>query len=288
MKTYDIGLDIKRIMAILDLSIEEFASNVGLSRVTIYDLLNNKTNYSKEVLEKIYSFAYKERINLNRSKELLFSDNKDNSLLLFHGARGDIIGDIDTHHSIAPNDFGDGFYVGETLLQAASWVANHKESSVYPMYFKDDQNLQKMVFKADLDWLYAVLYYRNAFKDYEPTKDITELIGKIEATDIIIAPIADNEMFKIIDSFARLEITDEACIHAISATNLGIQYVFKSDKACKHLNVLDRLYLCEKEKEDYISQNNIMSMDGVNKARLALVEYRRKGKYFDEIFARKR
>ena len=288
MKTYNIGLDIKRIMAILELSIEEFSSNVDLSRVTIYELLNNTTKPSAEVLEKIYSFAYKERINLNRSKELLFSDNKEDCLLLFHGARGSIEGEIDTHHSVPPNDFGDGFYTGETLLQAASWVANYKESSVYPMYFKDNKSLKKIVFKTDLDWLYAVLYYRNAFKYYEPTKNITDLIDKIENSDLIIAPIADNEMFKIIDSFARLEITDEACIHAISATNLGIQYIFKSDIACNHLKVLDRLYLCNKEKQDYIKEKETMSMDGINKARLALVEYRRKGKYFDEIFARKR
>ena len=274
-------------MAILELSIEEFASNVGLSRVTIYDLLEEKTKPSKDILEKIYSFAYKEKINLNRSKELLFFDNKKDDLLLFHGARGEIEGEIDTHHSVPPNDFGDAFYTGETLLQAASWVANYQEPSVYLMYFKNDTKLKKMTFSADSDWLYAVLYYRNAFKDFEPTESIKQLIDKIEHTDIIVAPIADNEMFKIIDSFGRSEITDEACIHAISATNLGIQYVFKSDKACKYLDVLDRLYLCEKEKSDYLKQKDVLSQDGVNKARLAIVEYRRKGKYFDEIFKRK-
>lgn len=45
-------------------------------------------------------------------------------------------------------------------------------------------------------------------------------------------------MFRIIDSFIEGEITDEQCIHCLAATNLGLQYVFKtkkcleSDKSC--------------------------------------------------------
>ena len=55
-------------------------------------------------------------------------------------------------------------------------------------------------------------------------------------------------MYDILAMFKRGEITDEACIRSLSCSNLGYQYVLKSDKAFKYLECIVRLYLCEKEK----------------------------------------
>ena len=286
VKTFDIGLDIKRFIELFELSQEEYAGEVGLSRMQIYRLINSIDRPSKETLEKIYGYAYKQGVSINKSKESLFIDNKKDRVLLFHGATSDIIGDVDTKHSVPPNDFGDGFYLGETLNQAATWVANSNNASVYSFYL-NKKNYKTAKFYVDREWLYAILYYRNAFKNFELTEEVLDIIKKVEEADIVIAPIADNQMYQTIDSFARNEITDEACIHALSATNLGLQYVLKNDNVCKELTFIDRLYLCQREKDDYLSLRNIMSKEGIEKARLSLFEYRREGKYFDEIFKRK-
>ena len=66
-----------------------------------------------------------------------------------------------------------------------------------------------------------------------------------------------------------------------------MQYVFKSDKACQKLEFIDRLYLCREEKDHYKKIKEGLDAEGVTKARLAITEYRREGKYFDEIFKRK-
>ena len=67
--------------------------------------------------------------------------------------------------------------------------------------------------------------------------------------DVIIAPIADNRMFDIINEFVENEITDEQCRHALAATNLGYQYVLKTVKAVDSISYLQEMYVCNKEKE---------------------------------------
>ena len=50
---------------------------------------------------------------LKSIREILGIDKK----LLFHGAKSVIDGDIDVHHGINNNDFGQGFYTGESYEQ---------------------------------------------------------------------------------------------------------------------------------------------------------------------------
>lgn len=269
---------------------EELANSVGVSRVFLDQLLNGQVGYSNQSLEKFYTYFYNNeyRFDLNRTKEMMYKDDAGERILLFHGAKTAIEGDIDNNHSYLPKDFGSAFYVGESLEQAATWVCNFQNSSVYAFYLKKNNKLKVLNLKANRDWLYIVMYYRNAFKDYEINEAIKTLVKKVENSDLIIAPIADNEMFRTIDSFSRGEITDEACLHAVTATNLGVQYVFKSKKACDMLEVIDRLYLCEKERNKYSELKSELSNEGIQKARMALIKYRREGKYFDELFKRKR
>lgn len=55
-------------------------------------------------------------------------------------------------------------------------------------------------------------------------------------------------MFEIIDSFIDGEITDIQCQHCLSATNLGMQYVFVSEKALSQITLLERCYLTDLAK----------------------------------------
>lgn len=290
MKNYNLLSDINLMMDFFRISTEELAENVGVSRAFVNHLVKGECGYTEQSMEKFYSYFFNNeyRFDLNKTKEMIYKDDANGRLLLFHGAKDNIDGEIDNKHSSLPKDFGAAFYAGESLRQAATWVCNFKNSSVYAFYLKKDSNLKILELNANRDWLYIVMYYRNAFKDYEINNVIRSLINKVEESDLIIAPIADNEMFKTIDSFSRSEITDEACLHALAATNLGKQYVFKSMKACQRLEEIDRMYLCEKEKEHYLSLKNDLSNEGIQKARLALIKYRREGSYFDELFKRKR
>lgn len=94
----------------------------------------------------------------------------------------------------------------------------------------------------------ATAYYRGWLDDYKDSSLIKKLISKLSDYDVIIGPIADNRMFDIIAEFVGNEITDEQCRHALAATNLGFQYVLKTNKALMNIELLKEMFVCQKEK----------------------------------------
>lgn len=287
MKNYNFPNDIKLIRKCFNMSQEQFAKEVGLSRSNIARYEADQIKPSIESLEKIYNFSFSHGFNLNKSKSMIYEDDKGKNVILYHGAKQEIEGNPDTKHSIPPNDFGDGFYLGQTLEQANTWVCSIEKSSTYCFYFCDKQ-MKKMEFDVDFNWLYAILYYRGELLEYNLPDFLIKLINDVNETDYLIAPIADNQMYDTIEEFINGRITDVACLHALRANNLGYQYVLKSETACKELRAIDRFYLCEEERKNYLALKNVNALVGKNKTSLAITKYRREGKYFDEIFTQKR
>ena len=101
--------------------------------------------------------------------------------------------------------------------------------------------------------------------------------------DYIIAPIADNRMFQIINSFIAGELTDEQCKHCLAATNLGMQYIFISEKAASQVKIMERCYISANEREYYKDIRLDESKLGDDKVKLAKRQYRGQGRYIDEI-----
>ena len=284
MKTFDIEKDIKTIRKLFNLNQSQFAKELGLSRSNIARYESESIFPHDSALERIYSYPYKHGFYLNKAKEMLFLDNKEDNLLLFHGAKYELKEKIDCQHLKGTKDFGAGFYLGDNFDSSASWVCDYQSGSVYAFYFKNHQYLKYKEFDVNKEWMYAILYFRGMFKEYVPSKEILELIEQINNVDYIIAPIADNQMYDTLTAFTLKQITDEQCLHALSANNLGKQFVIKTQKALDNLILIERMYLCEEEKENYLNNKDIISNQGRNKALLSIEEYRRKGKYIDEIF----
>ena len=90
-------------------------------------------------------------------------------------------------------------------------------------------------------------------------------------------------MFEIIDSFIDGEITDVQCQHCLSATNLGNQYVFVTDKALSQLRILRHCYLAPDEKKYYLSYKREESRIGNDKVKIARKQYRGQGEYIEDI-----
>lgn len=287
MKSFDVKKDIKTIRKIFNLTQTELAKEIGLSRSNIARYESEEIFPHESALEKIYSYPYKHDFHLNKAKEMLFLDEAKDDLLLFHGAKYEIKEEIDYKHLNGRKDFGAGFYLGENFDSSASWICEYRSGSIYSFYLKNREKLNYIEFKVDRNWMYAILYYRGMFEEYIPSKEVIELIEQINNADYIIAPIADNQMYDTLTSFSLKEITDEQCLHALSANNLGKQFVIKSEKAIDNLMLIERMFLCEKEKEHYLNNKNILSNEGRNKAYLAIEAYRRKGKYIDEIFKKR-
>lgn len=205
-----------------------------------------------------------------------------NAKLLFHGAKSEINGEIDVHYGRQNNDFGQGFYTGETYEQAISFVSGFDHSSVYYLNF-DDKNLKCKRYEVNQEWMMTIAYYRGTLEEYKTHPKIKALVKQSRECDYVIAPIADNRMFQIINSFIAGELTDEQCKHCLAATNLGMQYIFISEKAASQAKLIERCYISDNEREYYKNIRFEESKLGDDKVKLAKRQYRGQGLYIDEI-----
>lgn len=280
---YNFSEDLKAIREILDLSQSELAEQIGVQQVTISRNELGETEPSNKLLESAYSYAYKRKIKINKLKEMLWKEDLGTKeKLLFHGAKNEINGEIDVHHGRENNDFGQGFYTGESYEQAISFVSGFQNSSVYYLSF-NDENLKGKRYEVNQEWMMTIAYYRGTLDEYRNHPTIKALVKASRNCDYIIAPIADNRMFQIINSFIAGELTDEQCKHCLAATNLGMQYIFISEKAVSQVKILERCYISNNEREYYKNTRLEESRLGDNKVKLAKRQYRGKGCYIDEI-----
>lgn len=277
--------DISIICGVLQLSEAEFAKKLGVSIETIDNWKKGINEPSAANLEKFYSFAYSSEINLNNVYEQLFKEEKetDGQVVLFHGAKKDFSLPIDfLSNSKATNDFGVGFYLGETFEQAANYISVLNRNFVY-CFCLNTKKLKIYKFGVDTEWMIAIAYHRGWLENYKNSPLVEKIVGKLSSYDIIIAPIADNRMFDIIAEFVEGEITDEQCKHALSATNLGFQYVLKTGKALGSIELLREMYVCEKEKSRCLGNRMLLAENGSQKVKIARIKYKNQGHYIEEI-----
>ena len=276
--------DIAAVKELLGISSDEFAKRMGVSRVTLSNWLSGKSGISEINTTAFYDFAFNAGIRLNKIKEQLYKEelSEKGHTALFHGSKNGIEGEIELTKSKKSNDFGVGFYCGESLEQSAMFVAGFPASSLYIFDF-DTKGLKRRVFGVSNEWMLVIAYFRNRLGGFASSKIIRSLLDSIRDADYIVAPIADNRMFEIIDSFIDGEITDQQCQHSLSATNLGNQYVLVSEKALKHLSVLEKCFLAQPEKEFYLDSRKESVAVNLDKVRMARRQYRGKGKYIEEL-----
>ncbi len=274
--------DCKTIREYFGLTQEELAGQIGTTRVSIARLENDSNAPSMALLEAVYSFAFDNGMDPNKNHADIMEDDRGDKVLLFHGSKNVIREPISFLHSKGTNDFGIGFYAGETYSQAATFISTFRSNYVYALYL-DLKGLKIYELSADKEWMLAISYFRGRIKDYEDHPMIQKIIKRIKECDVIIAPIADNSMYETLNEFSAGEITDEQTRHAIRANYLGRQYVFLSEKAISSIKDLTEMYVSESEKNHYKKMRMEQLEASKNKTELAKINFRRKGKYIDEL-----
>lgn len=259
----------------------ELSEKTKVSRSTFSEI-SRTGKAENEVCEKIYSYAYRSRYRINTVKEELFKERYGN--VLFHGSKKGLK-EITVNGSRNNCDFGNGFYLGETYNQALSFICENEKSSVYAFRYSLD-NLNVMKFDCSLDWMLAICYFRGSLGKYSNNIIIKNIVDEIERADIVIAPIADNKMFHIMAQFTEGDINADVALHSLSASRLGLQYIFKSDKALNKLIPIERFYLCNLEREDCVRQQHERSYEIDTKLKLAKREFRT-GLFIEELLNEK-
>lgn len=282
---YKIKEDTILIREFFQLSQDALAEEIGVDKITIGRTEIGDTYPREELMEKIYDYCFTKGLKLNIHKEVFYKEDiSSGHIVLTHASKTGIDGPISLVKGRINTDFGNGFYCGEAYEKSVSFICKFPNACVY-FYDFNPVGLKSIHFKVDTEWMLAIAYFRGRLDAYKHHERLKQLIDSIEKVDYIVAPIADNRMFQIIDTFIDGEITDEQCKHCLAATNLGLQYVFKSNQSLEHIELLERCFVSRREKEFVINQQAKIQKEGEDKSKLARIQYRGKGKYLEELLS---
>lgn len=200
---------------------------------------------------------------------------------LYHGSKKGL------HGPIAPVsrdrcDFGRGFYMGTTPDQPLTLICNYPEARLYTLEL-DANSLRICTLKADLRWAMTVAYHRGKMDAARGTDLYAEAARSLAGADIAIGPIANDRMFIVLDRFFNGDITDRALVESLSALQLGNQVVALSQQACDSVSILETRTLADEERAELIALSEANRAEGIALAERICREYRREGRYFDEI-----
>ena len=106
---------------------------IGVDEKPIYRTAKGESLLSRPKMEAFYEFLFRNRIQINAIKEMSYRENMPSAnKLLFHGSKAGIEGDVEISKSRPNNDFGHGFYTGESLSQSLAFVGPTKaQASIF-------------------------------------------------------------------------------------------------------------------------------------------------------------
>ncbi len=278
--------DIELVQELLGIDSRSLSAELGISRMTFNRWGKNPNQASPAKLEAFYSYAFNRGLRLCEIHAQLFLEESRarNLVPLFHGSKGGIDGPLSLSRSRTDNDFGKGLYCGESLEQAGSFIARFPHPICYFVAF-DEHALRKAVFHVNTEWMLAIALFRGKLGDYSGHPALETLTEKVNEADYVVAPIADNRMFDLIDSFIEGEITDAQCEHSLSATSLGSQFVLRSNAALQNVVKLQPHYVCSAEKSAYLEAQRERMRIGSDKVKAAKRAYRSEGRYIEELLS---
>lgn len=203
------------------------------------------------------------------------------TVVLYHGSKSEI------HGNIAPVsrkycDFGKGFYMGTERIQPLTLICNYSDARIYTLE-ADLSDLKILDIEAGLEWALLVAYNRGKMEGAKDTLLYNRIANLSKKSDMIIGYIVNDRMFVILDRFFNGEITDRALINSLSALKLGKQYVALTKKACEKIKILDERRISDKEREELKQKSEENRQEGIQIVERICREYRREGRFFDEI-----
>ena len=277
---------IKNIRNFVTMNQEQFAESLGTTVLSINRWENGKTEPNKMAQKQLYQFCKNNSIDL--AKMIIDSktyENTDNKLILYHGSKNGIVGDI-APISRSECDFGQGFYMGTSTLQPLTLVCAEDKPKFYTVEL-DLTGLKVLNVEIGLEWALLIAYYRKEMESAIGTEIYEKYANFANGYDIVVGYIANDRMYTELSRFFNKTLTDTALIHCLSALNLGKQYVAITEKACKQIKVLKEESLSQLELAILRDMSVERRKEGIALADEVEVKYRREGKFFDEILGGK-
>ena len=271
----------------LNASQDDLARMIGISFATVNRWENGHTRPNKAAQLRLYDICKKRGIDLEdmiRKKIENFAASPERSsgrIILYHGSKSGIRG------TIAPSsrdrcDFGKGFYMGTEPYQPLTLISDFEESKFYVLSL-DMADLRVLRVRPDLEWAMLVAYNRGKMDKAEGTSLYGHYAAMAKGYDVIVGSIANDRMFYVLDNFFLGNITDKALVMSLSALQLGEQYVAVTEKACEHLKIEAEIELSYLERVFLRDLSEANRVKGISLANEICRNYRREGRFFDEI-----
>lgn len=207
--------------------------------------------------------------------------------ILYHGSRTGIIGKIQPEgRSIL--DFGKGFYMGTKREQTELLVLEEPDPIIYTLNLHLENIPQKniLTFSNPMEWAFFVLYNRNLLENFDGIQN-TEFYKKLanmsNDKDIIIGPIADDNMTMIMRQFVNGTITDKTFMETMRCIDWGSQYVAKTKRACEQIEIIKKEKITTEKRETYHKSEAERRRENNKKMKITHKQYRREGRYLNEI-----
>lgn len=278
---------LKQIRSYLNLSQTDFAEQLNVTFQTVNRWENGKVVPNKLAQSKIYDFCKENKVPvydfiINKIAAISAGVKLESGrMLLYHGSKSGIEGSI-SPRSRKQCDFGKGFYMGTEPAQALTLICDYEKSKFYIISICADE-LAHMEVPADIEWAMIVAFNRGRMEIINGTPFYNKYRDLTADKDLIIGSIANDRMFYVIDNFFIGNITDAALVNSLSALQLGKQYVAVTQKGCDNVRIECEVPLSYLEKlviRDVAEENRAR---GVSLANDICKNYRRDGKFFDEI-----
>ena len=278
---------IKAIRAVADMSQEQFASALGTTPLSVTRWENGKTQPNRMAQTQLYNFCKEWKIDVCQmifdkiratTEEIGLEEGR---VLLYHGSKSGIVGDI-APKSREMCDFGKGFYMGTDPSQPLTLICDFEKSKFYIVSI-DVHELDTVEINADLDWAMLVAYHRGRMEQIKGTEFYGKYSRLDAGKDLVIGSIANDRMFYVLDNFFMGNITDIALVNSLSVLKLGKQYVAATEKACAAVRIEKEIRLSMLERKFLQDESEANRQKGIHLANDICKNYRREGKFFDEI-----
>lgn len=264
------------------LSQEQFATALGTTPLSVNRWENGKTEPNRMAQTQLFRFCTENGIEIGNAivKEKENADSTD-GLILYHGSKTGIVGDI-APISRTECDFGCGFYMGTSALQPLTLICSEPAPKFYTVTL-DTTGLKVLNLGMDLDWAMMIAFNRGEMERVAGSEIYGKYAHYADGYDLVTGYIANDRMYTALARFFNGDITDVALIHCLSALDLGKQYVAISDKACKQIKIIKEESLSQLELMILMDMSAKRRKEGIRLADEVVKQYRREGKFFDEI-----
>ena len=278
---------VKHIRDYLGLGQADFAEKLGVNFATVNRWENGRAVPTKLAQAKLYDYCKEQGVPVYQfvldkiAKEAADVQLEDGRILLYHGSKSGIVGDI-APKSREMCDFGKGFYMGTEPGQPLTLICDFDKSKFYIVSI-DAAALDAIEIKADLDWAMLVAFHRGRMDKIKGTTFYEKYSRMDAGKDLVIGSIANDRMFYVLDNFFMGNITDMALVNSLSALKLGKQYVATTEKACTAVRIEREIPLSMMERRFLQDESEANRQKGIALANDICKNYRREGNFFDEI-----